>query len=203
LSSLACSDTWCDGQKLSQSLQPMAMVDSGWHSCPAILPQTKQAENSSSLPGVPYPCHKVQGNVLWTSTYPWLDRPWHFQDYLWLVHGILQAIHGWPDHFESSPLNSLSIRFWTTSPNAAHLPNSSATARMLRLVNMSSRFFDPYTLPLGRVSHISSIRTLPKKPVPEHQMTVQHHPWPLWGSGIHLASLSHVCVLLAQQHMVW
>jgi hypothetical protein len=31
----------------------------------------------------------------------------------------------------------------------------------LRLVNVSSRFFDPYTLPLGRVSHISSIRTLP------------------------------------------
>jgi hypothetical protein len=22
-----------------------------------------QAENSSSLPGVPYPCHKIQGNV--------------------------------------------------------------------------------------------------------------------------------------------
>jgi hypothetical protein len=39
-------------------------------------------------------------------------------------------------------------------------------------------------------------------PVPEHQMTVQHHPRPLWGSGVHLASLSHVCVLLAQQHMV-
>jgi hypothetical protein len=34
-------------------------------------------------------------------------------------------------------------------------------------------------------------------------MTVQHHPWLLWGSGVHLASLSHVCVLLAQQHMVW
>jgi hypothetical protein len=31
----------------------------------------------------------------------------------------------------------------------------------LRLVNVSSRFFDPYTFPLGRVSHISSIRTLP------------------------------------------
>jgi hypothetical protein len=28
-------------------------------------------------------------------------------------------------------------------------------------VNVSSRLFDPYTLPLGRVSHISSIRTLP------------------------------------------
>jgi hypothetical protein len=31
----------------------------------------------------------------------------------------------------------------------------------LRLVNVSSRFFDPYTLPLGRVSCINSIRTLP------------------------------------------
>jgi hypothetical protein len=31
----------------------------------------------------------------------------------------------------------------------------------LRLVNVSNRFFDPYTLPLGRVSRISSIRTLP------------------------------------------
>jgi hypothetical protein len=60
----------------------------------------------------------------------------------------------------SSPINSLSIRFWTTSPNAAHLPNSSATAHRLRLVNVSSRFFDPYTLPLDRVSRISSIRTL-------------------------------------------
>jgi hypothetical protein len=61
----------------------------------------------------------------------------------------------------SSPINSLSIRFWTTSPNAEHLPNSSVTAHRLRLVNMSSRFFDPYTFPLGRVSHISSIITLP------------------------------------------
>jgi hypothetical protein len=26
-------------------------------------PRPEQAENSSSLPGVPYPCHKVQGNV--------------------------------------------------------------------------------------------------------------------------------------------
>jgi hypothetical protein len=60
----------------------------------------------------------------------------------------------------SSLINSLSIRFWTMSPNMAHLPNSSATAHRLRLVNMSSRLFDPYTLPLGRVSHISSIRTL-------------------------------------------
>jgi hypothetical protein len=60
----------------------------------------------------------------------------------------------------SSPINSLSIRFWTTSPNVAHLPNSSVTAHRLRLVNVSSRFFDPYTFPLGRVSHISSIRTL-------------------------------------------
>jgi hypothetical protein len=42
-----------------------------------------------------------------------------------------------------------------------HLPNSSATAHRLRLLNVSSRFFDPYTLPLGRVSCISSIRTLP------------------------------------------
>jgi hypothetical protein len=31
----------------------------------------------------------------------------------------------------------------------------------LRLVNVSSRFFDPYTSPLGRVSCISSIRALP------------------------------------------
>jgi hypothetical protein len=54
----------------------------------------------------------------------------------------------------SSPINSLSIGFWTTSPNAAHLPNSSATAHRLRLVNVSSRFFDPYTSLLG------SIRTL-------------------------------------------
>jgi hypothetical protein len=61
----------------------------------------------------------------------------------------------------SGLINSLSIRFWTTSPNAAHLPNSSATAHRLRLVNVSSRFFDPYTSPLGRVSHISSFRTLP------------------------------------------
>jgi hypothetical protein len=30
----------------------------------------------------------------------------------------------------------------------------------LRLVNVSSRFFDPYTFPLGTVSCISSIRTL-------------------------------------------
>jgi hypothetical protein len=51
-----------------------------------------------------------------------------------------------------------SIRFWTTSPNAAHLPNSSATAHRLRLVNVSSRFFDPYTFPLGRASRINSIR---------------------------------------------
>jgi hypothetical protein len=50
---------------------------------------------------------------------------------------------------------------WTTSPNVVHLPNSSATAHRLRLVNMSSRLFDPYTAPLGRVSRISSIRTLP------------------------------------------
>jgi hypothetical protein len=42
-----------------------------------------------------------------------------------------------------------------------HLPNLSATAHRLRLVNTSSRFFDPYTSPLGRVSRISSIRTLP------------------------------------------
>jgi hypothetical protein len=42
-----------------------------------------------------------------------------------------------------------------------HLPNSSATAHRLRLVNVSSRFFDTYTFPLGRVSRISSIRTLP------------------------------------------
>jgi hypothetical protein len=34
------------------------------------------------------------------------------------------------------------------------------TAHRLRLVNMSSRFFGPYTLPLDRVSRISSIRTL-------------------------------------------
>jgi hypothetical protein len=61
----------------------------------------------------------------------------------------------------SSLINSLSIRFWTTSLNAVNLPNSSATAHRLRLVNMSSRFFDPYTFPLGRVSRISSIRTLP------------------------------------------
>jgi hypothetical protein len=31
----------------------------------------------------------------------------------------------------------------------------------LRLVNVSSRFFDPYTFLFGRVSCISSIRTLP------------------------------------------
>jgi hypothetical protein len=31
---------------------------------PAISPQTKQAKISPSLPGVPYPRHKVQGNVL-------------------------------------------------------------------------------------------------------------------------------------------
>jgi hypothetical protein len=61
----------------------------------------------------------------------------------------------------SSLINSLSIRFWTTSPNAVHLPNSSATMHGLRLVNMSSRFFDPYTFPLGRARHINSIRTLP------------------------------------------
>jgi hypothetical protein len=30
----------------------------------------------------------------------------------------------------------------------------------LKLVNVSSRFFDPYTFPLGRASHINSIRTL-------------------------------------------
>jgi hypothetical protein len=60
----------------------------------------------------------------------------------------------------SSPINSLSICFWTTSPNMVHLPNSSATAHRLRLVNLSRRFFDPYTFPLGRVSGISSIRTL-------------------------------------------
>jgi hypothetical protein len=53
-----------------------------------------------------------------------------------------------------------SDKFWTTSPNTVHLPNSSATEHRLRLVNVSSRFFDPYTLPLSRVSHISSIRTL-------------------------------------------
>jgi hypothetical protein len=34
--------------------------------------------------------------------YPWLDRPWHFQDYLWWVHGILQVIHGWPSHFKAA-----------------------------------------------------------------------------------------------------
>jgi hypothetical protein len=34
----------------------------------------------------------------------------------------------------------------------AYLPNSSAAAHRLRLVNVSSRFFDPYTFPLGRVS---------------------------------------------------
>jgi hypothetical protein len=39
----------------------------------------------------------------------------------------------------SSPINSLSIHFWTTSPNAAHLPNSSATVHRLRLLNVSSR----------------------------------------------------------------
>jgi hypothetical protein len=60
----------------------------------------------------------------------------------------------------SSPINSLSIRFWTTSPNAAHLPDSSATAHRLRLVNVSNRFFNPYTFPLGKASHINSIRTL-------------------------------------------
>jgi hypothetical protein len=32
----------------------------------------------------------------------------------------------------SSPINSLSICFWTTSPNVVHLPNSSATAHSLR-----------------------------------------------------------------------
>jgi hypothetical protein len=42
----------------------------------------------------------------------------------------------------------------------AYLPNSSATAHRLRLVNVSSRFFDPYTFLLGRVSCINSIRTL-------------------------------------------
>jgi hypothetical protein len=42
-----------------------------------------------------------------------------------------------------------------------HLPNSSVTAHRLRLVNVSSRIFDPYTSLLGRVSHINSIRTLP------------------------------------------
>jgi hypothetical protein len=30
----------------------------------------------------------------------------------------------------------------------------------LRLVNVSSRFFDPYTFPLGRASCIKRIRTL-------------------------------------------
>jgi hypothetical protein len=61
----------------------------------------------------------------------------------------------------SSLINSLSIHFWTTSPNAAHLPSSSATAHRLRLVNVLNRFFDPYTFPLGKASHINSIRTLP------------------------------------------
>jgi hypothetical protein len=65
------------------------------------------------------------------------------------------------DVYPISLINSLSINFWTTSPNAVHLPNSSATVHRLRLVNVSSRLFDPYTLPLGRVSRISSIRTLP------------------------------------------
>jgi hypothetical protein len=99
----------------------------------------------------------------------------------------------------SSPINSLSIRFWTTSPNAVHLPNSSATAHRLRLVNVSSRFFDPYTFPLGRVSHISSIRTLPNVSTRTSNDCATHYPWPLWGSGVHLASLPHVCVFLAQQ----
>jgi hypothetical protein len=40
-------------------------------------------------------------------------------------------------------------------------PNSSVNAHRLRLVNVSSRFFDPYTFPLGRESRISSTRTLP------------------------------------------
>ena len=61
----------------------------------------------------------------------------------------------------SSLINSLSIHFWTTSPNAAHLPNSSATVHRLRLANVSSRIFNPYTFPLGRASRINSIRTLP------------------------------------------
>jgi hypothetical protein len=60
----------------------------------------------------------------------------------------------------SSLINSLSICFWTTSPNVVHLPNSSATAHRLRLVNVSNRFFNPNTFPIGRVSRISSIRTL-------------------------------------------
>jgi hypothetical protein len=42
----------------------------------------------------------------------------------------------------------------------AHLPSSSATAHRLRLVNVSNRFVDPYTFPLGRASRINSIRTL-------------------------------------------
>jgi hypothetical protein len=64
------------------------------------------------------------------------------------------------DVYLSSPINSLSIRFWTISPNTAHLPDSSATAHRLRLVNVSNRFFDPYTFPLGKASRINSIRTL-------------------------------------------
>jgi hypothetical protein len=44
--------------------------------------------------------------------------------------------------------------------NAVHLPDSSATAHRLRLVNVSNRFFDPYTFPLGKASRINSIRTL-------------------------------------------
>jgi hypothetical protein len=39
--------------------------------------------------------------------------------------------------------------------------SSSATAHRLRLVNVSNRFFDPYTFPLGKASRINSIRTLP------------------------------------------
>jgi hypothetical protein len=72
----------------------------------------------------------------------------------------------------------------------------------LRLVNMSSRFFDLTHFHLAEQATSTASEPC-QMPVPEHQTTVQHHPWPLWGPGVHLASLSHVCVFLAQQHMVW
>jgi hypothetical protein len=85
---------------------------------PYNIAPTQARRNSSSLPGVPYPCQKIQDNVFWTPTQPWLDRPWHYQDYLWWVHGILQAIHGWPSYQKSLDFRLDSGSSWLDGVNS-------------------------------------------------------------------------------------